>query len=219
MNSKLLFYITAWPRRPAMTARLVMRRAKFNCVACSILTYSFVSVACRASVRRYSWHVSYLLCICFKRQVLWRSRRAKFRRNECPLEQRFTLQEVLLDSKNYENHSTISLLQLTNNTPIVYLCLFTYTDNIVSNNFQIFLIKSVIYCEMKKVENLLKKFDSFVYSDMLSNNDNIILLKYLKKFSKWTNERIILLNIYDLLFRLLLSKIRLLFTWNVYDIS
>jgi hypothetical protein len=37
----------------------------------------------------------------------------------------------------------------------------------VSTNCQIFLIKSVLYAEVNKVENLLDEFNSFVLSEVL----------------------------------------------------
>jgi hypothetical protein len=77
-------YITGWPRRlTARTASVGYYSTAFH--ACTILIHIFVSVAGRETDRQCSWHVSYLLYICFKRQALWRSRRVNFRRGDCPL--------------------------------------------------------------------------------------------------------------------------------------
>jgi hypothetical protein len=49
---------TGWSRRSA--ARTARRRAVVNCVACSLLIHTFVSVAGRAAVRRCAWLDKYI---------------------------------------------------------------------------------------------------------------------------------------------------------------
>jgi hypothetical protein len=69
-----------WPRR--LTARTARRQAVLECVACAaILSHTFVSVACRAALRRYVRLDKYIAMRLF--QSLDASHRANIRIGEC----------------------------------------------------------------------------------------------------------------------------------------